>query len=303
MGYWATRERVAVGLGKDRVRLLVGRGNSSVSVVHSGSRALPQGALRGGLQAPMSADRSALAAPLGELVDDARRDGLLRRRPDLVALVITDGSVKVAAAPIQGEAPGATEGGRMARWVLRELLPMEADAARVDWSIMTTPAPATDGPDRWMLSVGGDASLLQEYESLVDPFGWTVGRLVPWTFAAAVADDGPGAPPAGESAADGEPIRRLIMCEADGTLACLFEASGVPRFHRAWRARVDGDRVADELPSLRRYVNDHLEMTIGHVCLCGTADWATATAAACSAVDLDVRRVSPEEAMAGALRR
>ncbi len=301
MGYWASKERVAVGLGKDRVRLLVTRGNGSVKVVHSGFRGLPEGALRGGLRAPVSTDRQALATLLSELVDEARNAGVLRRRPDLVALVITDGSLKVAAAPIQGEVPRVTEGGRMARWVLRELLPVEGDAARVDWSIMTTPASAADEPGRWMLSVGGDASLLQEYESLVDPLGWTVERIVPWTFAAASVEDGVQASPEGEPTADDEPARRLILCEADGTLACLFEAFGVPRFHRAWRARVAGDRVADELPSLRRYVNDHLEMTIGQVCLCGTADWVRAAAAACDAVDLEVRQVSPEEAMAGAL--
>ncbi len=302
MAYWASKERVAVGLGKDRLRLLVARGNGSVSVAHSGSRELPKGALRGGLRAPLSADRQAIAAALNELLDDARAAGLLRRRPDLVALVITDGSVKIAAAPIEGKTPGAAEGHRMAGWVLRELLPVEADAARVDWAIMATPGVADAEPDRWMLSVGGDAELLREYEALVDPYGWTVGRIVPWTLAAASVDDSDKTRPESESADAEESPRRLILCEADGTLACLFEAGGVPRFHRAWRARVDGDRVAEELPSLRRYVNDHLEMTIGQVSLCGTADWSTTVAAACDAVDLEVRRVNPEEALAGALR-
>ncbi|HJO03079.1 MAG TPA: hypothetical protein QGG47_03795 [Acidobacteriota bacterium] len=301
MGYWASKERVAVGLGRDRLRLLVARGNGSVSVAHSGSRALPPGALRGGLRAPVSADGEVIATALNELLDDARSDGLLRRRPDLVALVITDGSVKLAAAPIEGEIPGVAEGGRMARWVLRELLPAEADAARVDWTIMAAAGVGAAEPERWMLSAGGDAALLREYESLVEPFGWTVGRIVPWTLAAASVHDGaPG--PEGESPVADQPLRRLILCEADGTLACMFEAGGVPRFHRAWRAQIAGDRVADELPSLRRYVNDHLEMTIGHVCLCGTADWSTAVADACDAVGLEVRRVDPEKALAGALR-
>ncbi len=302
MAYWGSKERVAIGLGKDRLRLLVARGNGSVRVAHSDSRALPHGALRSGLRAPVSADRQVIAAALNELLDDARAAGLLRRRPDLVALVITDGSVKVAAAPIEGKIPGAAEGSRMARWVLRELLPAEADTARVDWAIMATPGAAAAEPDRWMLSVGGDAELLREYEALVDPFGWTVGRIVPWTLAAASVDYGDTTQAESDSADADESPRRLILCEADGTLACLFEAGGVPRFHRAWRARVDGDCVAEELPSLRRYVNDHLEMTIGHVCLCGTVDWSTAVAAACDAVDLEVRRVKPEEALAGALR-
>ena len=84
--YWGSKERVAIGLGKDRLRLLVARGNGSVSVAHSDSRALPHGALRGGLRAPVFADRQAIAVALNELLDDARAAGLLRRRPDLVAL-------------------------------------------------------------------------------------------------------------------------------------------------------------------------------------------------------------------------
>jgi len=302
MGYWASKERVAIGLGRDRLRLLVAVGNGSMSVAYRGSRALPVGALRGGLRAPLSSERQAIAVALNELMDDARDGGLLRRRPGLVTLVITDGSVKVAASPIEGEIPGAAEGSRMAHWVLRELLPVEAEAARVDWSIMTAPGVGAAEPDRWMLSVGGDAALLQEYEALVDPFGWTVGRIVPWTLAAASVDSGSNPPPETEPPGAAEPSQRLILCEADGTLACLFEAGGVPRFHRAWRARVDGASVADELPSLQRYVNDHLEMTVGRVCLCGTPDWSAAVATACDAVDLEVRRVDPEEALAGALR-
>lgn len=300
MGYWTTKERVAIGLGKDRLRLLVA-GNGSTSVAYAGSRALPEGALRGGLRAPLASEPQAIGMVLNELLDEARGGGLLRRRPELVALVITDASVKVAAAPIEGELPGATDGSRMAHWVLRDLLPVEADAARVDWAIMSTLGIGAAEPDRWMLSVGGDASLLQEYEDLVEPFGWTVGRIVPWTLAAASVDEGDKPQLEGQSSV-ADPCQRLILCEADGTLACLFEAGGVPRFHRAWRARVDGASIADELPSLQRYVNDHLEMTVGQVFLCGTADWSTAAAAACGAVGLDVRQVDPEEALAGALR-
>ena len=301
MGYWASKERVAIGFGKDRLRLLVARSNGSMSVAYSDSRVLPRGALRGGLRAPLCADRQAIAAVLNELLDDARSGGLLRRRPDFVALVITDGSVKVAVAPIEGGIPSAAEGTHMAHWVLRELLPVEADEARLDWTIMATPGVGKADPDRWILSAGADAALLQEYEAFVDPLGWTVGRIVPWTLA--VASVGEGESRVARQLTPGEEAsRRFILCEADGTLACLFEAGGVPRVHRAWRARVEGDRVAAELPLLRRYINDHLEMTIGQVLLCGTPDWSTTVAATCAAFDLRVQRVNPEEALVGAIR-
>ena len=145
----------------------------------------------------------------------------------------------------------------MARWVLRELLPVEADAARVDWAIMATPGVAAAEP-RWMLSVGSDAELLREYEALVDPFGWTVDVWCPGHLP----------PPRSVTRhyAGGERIgrRRRVASAAHlvrGLTARLPACSRPAACHDSTCVArpVDGDCVAEELPSLRRYVNDHLK--------------------------------------------
>jgi hypothetical protein len=147
---------------------------------------------------------------------------------------------------------------------------------------------------RVVLSLGGVEAQLQDYERLVQELGWSVGRLLPWSFAVAAALPEPDA--------DGDnPSRDLLLCDADGALGALFQSGGVPRFHRSWRNAVAGDAVAEELPALRRYVNDHLESTVGALWLCGDAAWTGAASAACQAASMPARVVAPEAALQAAI--
>lgn len=317
MALWAQRERVALGFGPDRVRMLVARGNGGPKGAFSGAEELPEGAVRAGLRPPALAD-DAVHERLERLAAEARGKGLLRRRPELVTLLLPDVSVKLAMAPVEGDPPGREEGERMARWALGDLLPGGPEEARIDWALMTSSGPPV-GPEagveaggaavetrRWLVALGADRSLVREYEAVVGRLGWSVGRVVPWTLALAVAAGR--ATAAGRSADERSKAgaetrsRRLLLCEADGALACLFEAAEVPRFHRAWRARVPAERIAGELPGLRRYVTDRLELGISESWLCGPdEDWTRAAEEACRSAGLRTRTLSPDDAMLGGL--
>ena len=310
MGLFGNNERVAIGLGARRARLLVGRGNGQVKQVFAGSRELPEGALRVGLRGPVINDRDGVVGALQELVAEARTAGVLRRTPETVALLVADGAFKMAVAPIEGAVPGRADGNRMARWLLRDLVPVEESEIRADWTVLE--APGAEGSSSSMLSVGGVDAVMAEYESLVAELGWTVGRLVPWSFAAAAAAAAAAqtlqevaagsdvvTSAANDSLEDGR--RDLILCDADGTLGALFQTDGIPRLHRAWRSPVTGEEVAAQLPALRRYISDHLETTIGRLWLCGDSSWVSAAAAACELSQMPARVLSPEVALCAAI--
>ena len=288
MAFGKRKERVAIGFGPDRLRLLVATGNGTLEVRHDDAETLPANALRAGLRAPGFADPEAVEGALRRLIERAREAGHLSARPELVSVVISDGAVKMGLAPIEGDSPSRAEGDAMARWVLKDLLPIEPEAARVDWSILQEEREEGEDGARWLVSVGADAERVSEIEELVNRFGWSVGRVVPWSFAAALG--------AGEASEHG-----LTLCEGDGALSCLFEAEGVPRFHRAWRAAVDPAELGVELPALQRYVADRLEMSTSRAVLCGPDDWREAAARACDGAGLAAVHVTPSQALTGAL--
>lgn len=296
MALWASKERVAVGFGPDRLRLLVARRNGALEVVHSAAAELPAGSLRAGLQGPVFAEPGVVSEATRSLVDEARAAGHLAKRPELVVAVIPDAAVKMASTPLQGAAPTRAEGDRMARWALRELLPMAPEAVRASWSVLESPG--EDENQRWFVSVGAAQSVVEAHEELIAGLGWSVGRVTPWTLAAGIDAAEPDAP------ADSLPLlaRQLVLCDGDGALACLFEAGGVPRLHRTWRARVAAERVAEELPAVRRYVMDHLEMAVDRIRVCGASGWTESASAAAAQAGLQPEVTTPDEALLGVLR-
>jgi len=309
VGFFGNNERVAIGLGARRARLLVGRGNGRVQQVFADSRRLPEAALRVGLRGPVINDRDGVVAALRELVGKAKAAGVLRRTPETVALLVADGAFKMVVGPIEGGAPSRADGDRMATWLLRELVPVDESEIRADWSMLEATGAEGSGPS--MLSVGGVDAVMAEYEATVAALGWTVGRLVPWSFAAAAAgrsggdvaggDAGDNAGADGDLDASAAGRRDLVLCDADGALGALFQTDGIPRLHRAWRTPITGEGVAEQLPTLRRYVNDHLETTIGNLWLCGDSAWAAAAAAACELSRIPTRILSPEAALCAAI--
>ena len=285
MAFGQGRERVAIGFGPEMIRLLIARGNGTLEVRHEDAEPLPEGTANAGLRAPAFNNPEAMEAALRRLVERARAAGHLGSRPELVSAVIPDGAVKIGLAPIQGEPPGRTEGEQMARWVLKDLMPIDSEQARVDWAVLQEQA--EDGA-HWLVGIGADAERVREIEEMVARFGWKVGRVVPWSLAAALS--------AGDASEHG-----LTLCEGDGALSCLFEAEGVPRFHRAWRAAVDPSELDAELPALQRYVADRLEMTTARAVLCGEESWRAVAASACAVAGLTAVTLTPAEALTGAL--
>ena len=324
---WSRPERVAIAFGPNQVRLLVARGNGNLRPLHEAATPLPEGSLRPGLVSSNIAQPEAVAAALHRLLQGAREAGTLRKRPELVAVVLADAAVKLTIAPVEGAAPSRGDGVAMARWILRDLLPIPVEEARIDWAMLPgqrSNDAGEEGPPKWLLAVACKERVIEEYETVVEQLGWSVGRIVPWTLALSVGGDsadraaasgGDSADRAAASGGDGagraaaasdesvEPATRLLLlCDTDGSLACLVEADGLPRFHRAWRRGVVADKVGAELETLQHYITDRLELSLRDAWLCGASQWVNEVGTACTQLGWRTQSFSHTTALLGALQ-
>ena len=311
MTVWRRRERVALSFTQQAVHLMVARGNGKVRELHSSARVLSEGALRPGLRPPNLTDPETVKGAVHELVEEARQADLLARRPELVALLLEDASVRVGATPFDGAAPSGAEGERMARFTLRDLLPADGSELRLAWNVMETRgdfAPAVAGePEcwRWLVATGTTVGVVQEYESVIESLGWSAGRLQSWTIALGAADNGTALQPEVAVEAGGSDVastRQLLICGTGSTMSCLVQMQGVPRFHRAWRTPLDSPRLEVELQRLHAYITDRLEMTIGETILCGSVLWAQEVSAVCQQIGWVTRQIEPASAMLATLQ-
>lgn len=169
----------------------------------------------------------------------------------------------------------------MARWALADLLPLEPADARIDWAPVG--ANGAEVAPGWLLAIGAATAVVREYEAVVEAVGWIPGRVVPFTMALAVDADG--------AEAGSDPgAARVVLSGVGGQVACLVEAGGVPRFHRAWRgAHPDLDL---ELRALQRYVDTRLDLSIADAVVAGPESWRTRAATQCRALGWRVRERS-----------
>lgn len=282
---------IAVGIVPGEVSLLVARANGAVEPLHQLSAALPEGAVRAGLQAPNVIDGELVAERLGGLAAEA---GGKRERGGLVAVLLSDAAVRLALVPLEGADPRPAEGDAMARWALADLLPVAVAEARIDWSVVVERG--GEQAARWLLAVGADVAVVREYEAVVEHAGWTPGRVVPLTLALAV-----GADDAGDAASTVDPTAaRIVLSGMGGQVACLVEARGVPRLHRAWRG--SDPELEVELPAVQRYVHTRLGLGIVDAVVAGPDDWRRRAAAGCAALGWTVRQPSAWAAHLGAVR-
>lgn len=290
---------IAVSIVPGELRILVARANGSVKPLHQLAAELPADAVRAGLQGPNLPEPGAVTDVLRRLAEEA---DARHRRSGMVAVLIPDAVVRMALVPIEGVEPNRAEGDAMARWALSDLLPVDAGEARVDWSIIAaqTAQPAA----KWLLAVGAAASVVREYESVVEEIGWIPGRVVPLTIALAVGTDDamtqvdPAVDPAVDSAVDSG--ARMVLSGVGGQVACLVEADGVPRFHRAWRGAAPD--LALELPAIQRYVATRLDVSIVEAVVVGPEPWRQRAATDCEALGWKVRVRSTWSAHIGAVR-
>ncbi len=279
---------IAVSIVPGELRLLVAGGNGDMKPLHRLARELPPGAVRAGLRSPNVVDPAAVGGVLEELAGEAR---VGRERGGMVSVLVPDAAARMALLPLEGADPSRAEGEAMARWALGDLLPVDAAAARVDWSIIAEQGqePAVG----WLLAFGADPLVIEEYESVVQQLGWTPGRVVPLTLALAVGardivdDDSPG-------------TARVVISGFGGQAACLVEAAGVPRLHRAWRGGQPD--LAHELAAIGRYTEQRLELTVVEAVVAGPGPWRSRAAAGCEALGWRVHTRSRWAAHIGAVQ-
>lgn len=277
---------IAVSIFPRELRLLVARANGAVKPLHQLRAKLPPEAVRAGLQAPNVVDVDAVTRALSRMAKEAK---VAKGRGGMVAVLVPDAAVRVALTPLEGTEPGRAEGESMARWALQNLLNVDNGSARIDWSVIRENR--ADAPPGWLLAIGADNAVVREYEGVVEAVGWTPGRVIPLTMALAVgAGD--------EEAAEGE--ARIVISGIGGRVACLVEAAGVPRFHRAWRA-VPSDLVA-ELTAVQRYVDTRLGLSIGAAVLAGPEGWRKRLARECAALGWRTQERSGWSAHLGAVQ-
>ncbi len=278
---------IAVSIVPGELRLLVARTNGSVQPLHQLAAELPEGAVNAGLRAPNLAEPETISEALRGLVDEAEAG---RERGRMVSVLIPDAAVRMALVPLEGAAPSHAEGESMARWALRDLLPVEPGSARVNWSVVQEES--TELAAKWLLVIGADATVVQEYESVVEAVGWTPGRVVPLTLGLAVG--------AGVEA-DADPgMARIVLSGVGAQVACLVEAGGVPRLHRAWRGA--GPDLALELPNIQRYADQRLDVSIDEAVIAGPDGWRQRAAINCEALGWRVHVCSSWSAHIGAVQ-
>jgi len=279
---------IAVSILPAELRLLVARANGAIKPVHQLVAALPPEAVRAGLQSPNVTDAGAVIEALGRLADEA---GVRGSGNGMVAVLIPDAATRLALVAIEGAEPRRAEGDAMARWALGDLLPAEAGEARIDWAVVA--AEDTEPASKSLLALGADAAVVREYEAVVEAVGWTPGRVVPLTLALAVGAD--------DLTADGDPgAARILVSGAGGQIACLVEAGGVPRFHRAWRGA--GPDLVVELPAIQRYAGTRLGLSIVDAVVAGPDAWRRKVVTDCKALGWKVREGSEWSAHLGAVQ-
>jgi hypothetical protein len=279
---------IAVSIVPGELRLLVARANGSVKPIDQLAAELPEGAVQVGLQAPNLADTEVVADVLRALVDQSEGGN---ERPAMVSVLIPDAAVRMALVPLEGTEPRRTEGDAMARWALRDLLPFGEAEARIDWGVVSQES--VEPAAKWLMAIGAEVAVVREYEAVVDALGWTAGRVVPLTMGLSVG--------AGNPTLNGDPAAaRLVLSGVGNQVACLVEADGVPRFHRAWRG--GPPNLALELPNVQRYVEQRLDLSIVEAVIAGPESWRERAATDCEALGWTAQALSSWSAHLGAVR-
>jgi hypothetical protein len=82
-------------------------------------------------------------------------------------------------------------------------------------------------------------------------------------------------------------------------MACLVEAAGAPRLHRAWRGGEPD--LCVELANVARYADQRLGVTIVEAVIAGPESWRERAAESCEALNWGVHELSSWSAHLGAV--
>lgn len=195
-----------------------------------------------------------------------------RHRVGTVTVIIPDQCVRMCAVPVDGKRPGFSEGEAIARWALRDMTPLDLDAYRVDWTILTEDGGEPGEAQRWLFTTAAQTDLVREYELPLERLGMSVGRVVPVSLAVAAGSAPRHAATAGSA--------RLVLCGTGRRPAAILEAGGVPRMHRAWRARPAD--MAAELRAIELYARQRLDLEVVEALIAGPPRWCARIAGICN---------------------
>lgn len=215
-----------------------------------------------------------------------------KRRVGTVTLIIPDQCVRMIAVPLDGKGPDAAEGDAIARWALRDILPLDVDAYRVDWTILAEGVAAGGEARRWLFATAAQTELVREYEVPMERIGMSVGRVVPASLAVAASSE-----PEHATAPDSG---RLVLCGMGRRPAAIIEVGGVPRMHRAWRAQPSD--MAAELRAIDAYARQRLEVNLVEALIAGPPRWSASVAELCDEIGWETVSTSRWSAHRGATK-
>jgi hypothetical protein len=282
---WARRSEVALLMAPAELSIAVSRPGNTRAATKRFSARLPRRSIVSAVQSGNLREPDVVVFALKQIWNQAR---LPKRKVGTVTLIIPDQCVRMVAVPLDGPGPGSSEGEAMARWALRDLMPLAIDDYRVDWAIL--PGEKGSREHGWLFATAAEADLVREYELPVERLGLSVGRVVPVSLAVAASSE-----PAVDADPDGA---RLVLCGTGRRPAAIVEAGGVPRMHRAWRGR---PRDMDaELRSIESYARQRLGLNIVEALVAGPPRWCTRVAGICEQIGWQTSSTSRWSAHAGA---
>jgi type IV pilus assembly protein PilM len=145
--------------------------------------ALPEGALTPGLKVPNLANRPAIVAAMGEVLE------AVSPRDRALTLVVPDAAARVVLLDFDTLPPHRQEALSVVRFRLRKMVPFDVETAAVSYQTM-----AHRKDEIGVLVTVMPGEVLAEYEAAAREAGYEPGAVLPSTLAAVAALGGEGAP-------------------------------------------------------------------------------------------------------------
>jgi hypothetical protein len=95
-------------------------------------------------------------------------------------------------------------------------------------------------------------------------------------------------------------MARIVLSGVGGHVACLVEAGGIPRLHRAWRG--ESPDLSLELPNIQRYADQRFDVSIDEAVIAGPDGWRQQAALNCEALGWRAHVCSSWSAHSGAVQ-
>lgn len=241
--------------------------------------AAARGAIPPGLLAPSFDDRNILdmSALAGSIDATVRSAGLGRRQR--WSVLLPEAAVKSLVISFETTPTSRNELSEMLNWKVERMVGVPATELRISRQFV-----GVGGVPRF-LAVAGRASVLDEYETLMETLGWQVGLLVPRYFGEAAWFDW-----------DSGPGDKLLV----GSRGAMLTAAVVRDGEMILVRSLDGDpaRFADEIYRLALFYRDRVaespeQAWVSKLLIHGTVDGARVAATVADAIGHEPTIFSP----------